>query len=381
MNVAINKGRVVTMDYLKKSKYFYVIVLVFLSLLTWSELRSSNFMFRLFEVVLSTLLLPFIIAIFLYYMLRPVYLYILKKLNREIYALIGTFCLFFFVFFLIVKEFLPVLFLQTNTILKEFPRWIDAFDQWLVQSDWFGENTIQDYLSLINTSLENVFELAVQGLQNGLILIIGILANSVIVISIVPIMVLFMLKQTNKPKSIPSWVPNSYAAILKDFIRDIEKALSDYIGGKSVVCLYVFVGAWITFAVAGLEGALVFAVIAGLMDIVPYFGPWIGTLPAILSAIVSDQVNIVVIILGILLVQIGESYIVSPYVMSKELKMHPLSVIISLLITGQIFGIVGMVIILPLLASLKVVYIYSIKIYHKNNIDKNVILKERENEK
>ncbi|OTO08993.1 hypothetical protein A5882_003672 [Enterococcus sp. 4E1_DIV0656] len=369
------------MDYLKKSKYFYVIVLVFLSLLTWSEIRSSNFMFRLFEVVLSTLLLPFIIAIFLYYMLRPVYLYILKKLNREIYALIGTFFLFFFVFFLIVKEFLPVLFLQTNTILKEFPLWIDAFDQWLVQSDWFGENTIQDYLSLINTSLEDVFGLAVQGLQNGLILIIGILANSVIVISIVPIMVLFMLKQTNKPKSISSWVPNSYVAILKDFIRDIEKALSDYIGGKSVVCLYVFVGAWITFAVAGLEGALVFAVIAGLMDIVPYFGPWIGTLPAILSAIVSDQVNIVVIILGILLVQIGESYIVSPYVMSKELKMHPLSVIITLLITGQIFGIVGMVIILPLLASLKVVYIYSIKIYQKSNIDKNVILKERENEK
>lgn len=381
MDVVICKGRVVPMDYLKKSKYFYVIVLVFLSLLTWSEIRSSNFMFRLFEVVLSTLLLPFIIAIFLYYMLRPVYLYILKKLNREIYALIGTFFLFFFVFFLIVKEFLPVLFLQTNTILKEFPLWIDAFDQWLVQSDWFGENTIQDYLSLINTSLEDVFGLAVQGLQNGLILIIGILANSVIVISIVPIMVLFMLKQTNKPKSISSWVPNSYVAILKDFIRDIEKALSDYIGGKSVVCLYVFVGAWITFAVAGLEGALVFAVIAGLMDIVPYFGPWIGTLPAILSAIVSDQVNIVVIILGILLVQIGESYIVSPYVMSKELKMHPLSVIITLLITGQIFGIVGMVIILPLLASLKVVYIYSIKIYQKSNIDKNVILKERENEK
>lgn len=52
------------------------------------------------------------------------------------------------------------------------------------------------------------------------------------------------------------------------------------------------------------------------MDIVPYFGPWIGTLPAILSALVSNEANVIIIAIGILIVQLGESYLVSPYIMS-----------------------------------------------------------------
>lgn len=368
------------MDYLKKSKYFYILVLLFSSLLVWSEIKNSDFLSRIVGVTFSTLLIPVIISIFLYYMLRPLYLFLLKVGKNEPISLIGTFAVLSLLIYFLIREVIPVLFVQIDTILTEFPRWIEEFDKWLIQSQLLGEGNVQYYLSLINTSIEDLIDLIFLGLQNGIQIIMAIIASSFLVVSLVPIMVLFMLKKTNKPKEVPAWIPKSYRSVSKQFFYDLEKTLSDYIGGKSLVCLYVFLGAWATFYFAGLKGALVFAVIAGLMDIVPYFGPWIGTLPAILSALVSNEVNIFIIIIGILIVQLGESYLVSPYIMSKELKMHPLAVIIILLITGQVFGFLGMIIILPLVAALKVIIDYGIKVYRIRKAESKTVLKDSAHE-
>lgn len=234
------------------------------------------------------------------------------------------------------------------------PNWIEEFDQLILRSKLIGEENTQYYLSLINTPIEDIIDVIFLGLMSGIQGILSIIARSFLAVRLVPIMVLFMLKKVNKPKKIYTWIPESYRCISSEYLDKIGKVLSDYIGGKALVCLYVFFGALITFYTAGLKGALVFSIIAGLMDIVPYFGPWIGTLPAILSALVSNEANVIIIVVGILIVQLGESYLVSPYIMSKELKIHSVAIINAMLITGRLFGVLGMIIVLPIIAIVRV---------------------------
>lgn len=364
------------MSYLKNSKFFYFLVLLFGSLLLWSEIKKISILTKLFLITINTLLVPMIVSLFLYYILKPIYLSILKMTKKDSISLIGTFMLLSIAIYFLIREFVPLLLNQIDAVINEFPKWVKELDYWIINSHFFGDGDIHHYLSLINKSFEEFIDVIFLGLQSSASLIINIVTGSFLIASIVPLVVLFMLKNTNNEKKIPKWVSKQYRALCGNFFRDIEKALSDYIGGKAIVCVYVFFGAFITFKLAGLQGALVFAVVAGILDVVPYFGPWIGTFPAVLSALVSNEVSVITMLVGILIVQLGESYIVSPYIMSKELKMHPLIVIIVLLITGQAFGIVGMIIILPTLAALKVTMTYLLKfITLKKRLNKNEISK------
>lgn len=82
------------MNYIKKSRYFYSLTLFFITLLVWSEVKKSVGLMRFFEVVFSTLLIPLIISIFLYYLLRPLYSFTFRYTKNENVSLIGTFTIF-----------------------------------------------------------------------------------------------------------------------------------------------------------------------------------------------------------------------------------------------------------------------------------------------
>lgn len=349
------------MDYLKRSRAFYLVVLTLSLLLLWSKLKEIEVLVNVFQITMNTLLIPTIISLFIYYLLKPFYLFLLKHLKREILSLILSFVVFFGMVWFIGREFVPLLMLQIDTLVKNVPQLVQELDKWVINSHLFDGNDLPSYLELINRSFEDLIELLFVGLRSGAGFLLSFVSSSFLVISIMPIMVLYLLKNTHKTKRFHQYLPLKYQQWGFDYFVALEKTLSDYISGKAMVCFYVFCGAWLTFTVAGLEGALLFAVVAGIMDIVPYFGPWIGAIPAVLASLITNDVNTFIILIGIVIVQLGESYIVSPYVMSKELKMHPLFVIVAMLITGQAFGIFGMIIVLPIIAALKVTLTYGIK--------------------
>lgn len=353
------------MNYLKKSKVFYVVVLLISLLLLWSQIREFAFLQTVFQVTVNTLLVPVVVSLFMYYLLKHFYVFLLGKIKKEGWSLLITFIVFFAVVGLLVRRFIPMLIVQVEALVDNVPQLVTELDEWLVAVDMFGDQGVEDYLSMINRSFEDLFDILFMGLRNSTSFILNFVSSSFLIISIVPIMVFYMLKNTNKPKSF-RWVPEKYRELALNYFKDSEQVLSNYISGKSMVCFFVFVGTFISFQIAGLQGAFLFSVIAGIMDIVPYFGPWIGAFPTVLSGLINDDVHIWVILIGVIIVQLGESYLVSPLVMSKEMKMHPLGVIILMLITGQVFGLIGMIIILPVFAVLQVTIKYIIQFVKDN---------------
>lgn len=351
------------MNYLKKSKLFYVFILLITGFILWEKLKEIDFLVTIVNITINILFIPSILSLFFYYILKPWYLFLLNRLKNEILSLILAFATLLLALIFLVKEFIPLLLSQIGIIMIKLPNLLEILDSWIVKSGLFKGDSLLHYLSLINRSFEDLFEILIVGLQSSTNFFLSFISSSFLIISLVPLIVLYLLRRTEKPKEF-KYIPLKYRQWSLNFFYEVEKTLSNYIAGKAVVCFYVFIGAWITFTFAGLEGALVFAVIAGLMDVIPYFGPWIGAFPAVLSSMLSGETNVLFIIIGILIVQLGESYVVSPYIMSKELKMNPLAVIVIMLISGKAFGIIGMIIALPVIATLRVCILYLIKLVH-----------------
>jgi predicted PurR-regulated permease PerM len=140
----------------------------------------------------------------------------------------------------------------------------------------------------------------------------------------------------------------------------MEQAIASYVRGQLLLSLIigvsVGVGIWILGAVGamphGQSYAAAFGAWAGITELIPYIGPWLGALPAVLYALVQggplSALWVALLFLGI---QQFEGHIVVPNVMGRSLRLHPLLVIFGLLAGGEIYGFAGILVALPLLAA------------------------------
>jgi len=150
-------------------------------------------------------------------------------------------------------------------------------------------------------------------------------------------------------------------------IGDIQKVSQQYLTGLGlmITCLWVMYG--IGFSIVGVKYALLFAVICGLLEIVPFVGNLTGNLLAVLMVIIQggDTGMIFGVIITYLIVQFLQTYILEPLVVGAEVNINPLFTIIILVIGELIWGIPGMVLAIPLLGIIKIIcdHVPSLKPY------------------
>jgi predicted PurR-regulated permease PerM len=161
-------------------------------------------------------------------------------------------------------------------------------------------------------------------------------------------------------------VPTGSGAAEDDFPRLLQRAVSSYLRGQLLFSLVmgasVAAGLWI-FGVAGIfpDGrryALFFGVFYGLMELVPYVGPVLGAIPAVLVALFNDPISALWVALLFLALQQLEGHVVAPQIFSHSLRINPLLIIFALLIGDQLYGIVGALVALPIAALLKETVLY-----------------------
>ena len=147
-------------------------------------------------------------------------------------------------------------------------------------------------------------------------------------------------------------------------IPRIESALAGYVRGQVLLSLIIGVsagvGLWVIGTLGWAEGmdqyALLFAAWVGFMELIPYLGPWLGAIPPVTYALIVDPVSAIWVTLLFLGIHQIEGHIVVPNVMGSALRLHPLLVIFGLLAGGEIYGLAGIFVALPLLAVLRAVW-------------------------
>ncbi|MBN1983842.1 MAG: AI-2E family transporter [Chitinivibrionales bacterium] len=180
-------------------------------------------------------------------------------------------------------------------------------------------------------------------------------------IVLVPFMIFFFLLDGHLMKrAILAFVPNAYFEISVLLLHKITTAVKDFIRGQMIDASAVGIMTMIGLSIVGVPYAIVIGIIAGLGNLVPYFGPLIGFVPAIMALILSPQglhaLSIVSVIIVFVVVQFIEGTFVYPLAVGRSVDLHPLVIIIGVTVGGQLGGIVGMLLVIPIISIVKVTF-------------------------
>ena len=342
----------------KLADIFYVISIIAIILLgtyLLKEWKILNFIGE-FLAVISPIFIGFIIA----WLFDPLVEWLQsKKIPRIIGCIIVYLLIFgglFLLLYLIVPTFIDQIKDFVGTVpdlIKDFKDIVDAFFKSLSIKSGVNALTIKNeiYLAIerfsltLTTSIPNALLNAGQSLIGGIIsFALGLMIG------------FYMLYDFNKLNiHIESVLPKKWRKTYKELGERLNSSLRNYIQGLLLVMLLVFITQAIGLTLAGLKAPLIFALFCAITDIIPYFGPYIGAIPAIIVGFTMSPLTGIFCIVSILVVQTLENNFYQPLIMGHTMKLHPVTIMIGLLIFQHFFGIIGMIIATPVIACIKVI--------------------------
>ena len=125
-----------------------------------------------------------------------------------------------------------------------------------------------------------------------------------------------------------------------------------------MITLILFVVSIIGFSIIGLKSPVLFALFCAITNLIPYVGPYIGGVAAVLVGFTQSSLIGILTVVFIVITQALESNFLHPIVIGKKMDLHPVTIVVSLLIFGYYFGIMGMIVATPIVAILKVIYLH-----------------------
>jgi predicted PurR-regulated permease PerM len=140
---------------------------------------------------------------------------------------------------------------------------------------------------------------------------------------------------------------------IREFLQLAETRLGGYVRGQGLLCIAVGLAAFVAYLLIGLPYLMVLAVFAGVMEMVPIFGPALGAIPALLVALSLDPSKALWVIVATAVIQMLENAVLVPRIMKHSMGVNPIIVLLSLIAFGSVFGFMGALLALPLAAIIE----------------------------
>ncbi|WP_019722745.1 AI-2E family transporter [Enterococcus mundtii] len=362
-------------DKLKQSKLmFWSFELLILATLILVSSKIS-FVFQPIGTFFSTLFAPVLIAGFLYYILNPIVGLLMKTKMKRIWAVAIVLLLLVAALVWILLSVIPSLVQQISSLASNTPNFIRQVETWLAEvAQWsvFKDVDINKYFEQLDISYGTIIQQFLSGLSNSLGSIVGTIASATIVIITAPFILFYMLKDGEKlVPNIKRFFPEKRREQIVELLGQLNKTLANYISGQAIECLFVGTFTFLGYFAIGVDYAFLFGVIAGLTNLIPYLGPYLGLAPAFLVTVFNDPFKALLCCGVVLIVQQLDGNIIYPNVIGKSLKIHPLTIIIVLLVAGNIAGLLGIFLGVPFYAICKTIISYIIKIVKEDKQNEN----------
>ncbi|MDD3265912.1 MAG: AI-2E family transporter [Burkholderiales bacterium] len=323
-------------------------------------------------LLIGRVLIPFIIALIIAYILNP----LVDKLEEEFTIKRKYSALFFslttLILFISVPAFvLPVLADEATVVIEKLPQIISLINTHVMSifNEQFGTHISVDLNTLKEVLLSNQ-----EKITNNLDIVRRIAQNSFILIEILVYMILIPFSLFY---SILNWhkiirifdelVPRSFTDAAHSLAHDIDEMLSSYLRGQLSVMMIMAAYYAIGLTIIGLPSGAAIGIVTGLLVFIPYLGVISGFLFAIVSSVaqVGGTEGIMQIIIVFAIGHMLEGGIVTPFLVGGRIGLNPIMIILSLMIFGKVFGIVGILLALPL-STIAVVLVRHAKRYYKS---------------
>ncbi|SEQ38245.1 Predicted PurR-regulated permease PerM [Virgibacillus subterraneus] len=339
-----------------------LLILIGIAILIYTKV---SFIFNPILVVFSTVLPPVILAFIAYYLLNPI-VNILQRLHiKRIWGIVIIILGISGLLTGVILLTAPAIEAQVKDLATNFPKYLQQMGEGIklsIQNSFLapyydqGYNWLVSNLSNLTSRIGEYLGGALESVQN----VASTLTSVIVSIITFPFILFFLLKDGNRFKEFCiKLLPPRYRGDANQILKNMDVQVGSYIQGQIIVASCIGILLFIGYLIIGLDYAITLAIIAAVTSVVPYLGPMIAISPAIIIALVASPFMFLKLAIVWVAVQFLEGNFISPNVMGKTMSVHPLTIIIVLLVAGNLFGIVGVILGIPGYAILKVIVQYS----------------------
>ena len=308
-------------------------------------------------------LLPFIIGLFLTYILQPLGRFFMAKKIPLVFIVLIFYLLMTGIFYVVFFLALPSLMVQIAAILESLPEFIGD-----IEGKMDGFLTGFRSINLPESLTEKIRQIPAgweDRLGDMLEGVAHFLMDSfryIFALLLAPILSYYMIKeQPSIKKSVTAMLPPAERSEILRIAGDINHIFRSFFTGYLLLATIVGLLSFLALGLLGVHYSLFLGVIMGLTDLIPYFGPFIGAIPAIVIALLQSPLTALYTLIAILVIQQIESAVLSPLIIGRRTGLSPLMTIFVVLVGGSFFGILGMILAVPVSAALKLIiaFIYT----------------------
>ena len=345
-----------------KSKLFFwtceilaVALLIFL-------LTKIGFIFQPLRTLMTLLFVPVIIAGGLYFVFNPLVVLLEKKLKikRSLGAL-AVIVLILALLVIVIASILPNLINQLTSLIRattqlypDVRKWVESLANDPRFAAIYQQIDVNHLLSRLNVSYVDVLHNLLNNITVSVSSVVGVISSIVMAVILVPILLYYMLKDGDKVLPfIEKHVLIEDKLNIVGLIKSMHHTISRYISGVALDAFLVFCMVFIGYTIMGIPYAFLFALFAGITNIIPYAGPYIGVLPMIFTVVFDHPIKALIATAYVLILQQIDGNVVYPKIIGTAIKIHPITVMVLMLISGSLYGIVGMIIAVPVYSLVK----------------------------
>ena len=318
---------------------------------------------QIFKIIGNILgvITPFFIGVVIAWLFDPLVTWLTKKKVKRSLATIFVFFLFLFILFLLFRIITPMLYNQINDFVSTLPSLFTTINNFIndifeklsstgidlskIEANVYG--AIENFSVELTTSLPTTVMNAISGIVSSICtFVLGIMVG------------FYLLLDFDNITHILDFIPKKYHHTILAISKRLNGAFRDFVQGTLTIALVVSIVSTIGYAIIGLPSPLLFGIICGITNVIPYIGPWIGgAICVIIGFTISPLVGILAAVVAVIVQQL-DNVVLQPVIMGKTMKLHPVTIMIGLLVFGYFFGIIGMILATPIMAGIKIILNY-----------------------
>jgi len=325
----------------------------------------------LFVWLFRPVLLPFVVGATIAYLLNPVVVALGKRRLSRIWATILILSLFMISITVLAVLILPPLYRELVQLAEAAPGYVDTLWEYLqpylraVQQRVGEDGLDQSIRDLVKNNISNALG-AGSSLLDGLMSGGRALLSLFSFLAVTPLVAFFvMLEWPGITKWIDDVLPRHSYDESQDLLLKIDRKIAGFVRGQLLVAISLGVLYAVALSIVGLEFGFLIGVAAGLLSVIPLFGSIVGLLASVVVAwFQSGEIGFVGLVAAIFLAgQFLEGNVITPKLVGKSVGLHPLWILFSLMAGGALFGIVGMMLAVPVAASIGVLTSFALERY------------------
>lgn len=338
--------------------FFLVTLLVLLTIFVFTKV---SFLLKPIGSFIEIILLPMLLTGLLYYLLNPIVDWLEKYKITRTAAISVLFVLIGMLLVWGLAVVIPSIQGQVVSFAQNLPSNIQKIESQvttLLENEQFEQfrPTALEMLNKVNDQIVSYAQKFSSSAVNWASSLISTASQIIVAILIMPFILFYLLRDgQHLNRHVTQYLPTKWRSSVSKVLTDVNAQLSNYVRGQVTVAIIVALMFSVMFSIIGLSYPITLGVMAGFLNLIPYLGSFLAMIPAVVLGLIAGPVMLVKVLIVFMLEQTIEGRFVTPLIIGSSLSIHPITILFVLLTAGQMYGVLGVLLGIPIYASIKVV--------------------------